>query len=277
MNLNKGYVHLILRGGLGNQLFMLAAAYEFSKCSERTLTVDISAGFKNDKYRRTTALTDVLKLFEKEKKLIIISNKIVSLSMKHHSKFFKKVNNINFFHNFNSYKFVAMNDYFQSEKYFKNVDAEFVSAVAHVFEVKQLFCKTLGIHLRDFGRDELNLPLSYYENAITKLLNSWTIDRVLIIGEGSVRNTYFSKKISNLVKNSCADVVTRFDGELHEDFRDLSQCEYVILSNSTFSWWTGKVCENKKDFICVSAKVIDGFCETSWGLNDQLPMRWTKC
>lgn len=230
-----------LQGGLGNQMFQISAAhalsldlnvtsmFDFSKCSTP------GQGYTSDKY---------------------VTN------------FFKKINNsslnLNSFIHYHEPKFsynklpeldnICLFGYFQSEKYFGKYKNEIISLFSFDEIIKREVLsfiekikndkKITVIHVR--RGDYMNLPdfhapcnIAYYTSAMGK------------IGDSSF--IFVSDDINWCKENFKIDNVffSDFNSEIHDLFL-MTQCDNIIMSNSSFSWW-GVYMNDKKNTVIAPA------------------------
>jgi hypothetical protein len=215
-----------LQGGLCNQMFQIAAAHALS------LEINSKSAF------------DFSKCWTPNQGHV---------SGKYMGGFFKKINNTELnYNNFKQYhepKFsydklplidnICLFGYFQSEKYFSNYKNEIIDLFYFDDEIKQEVNsflekiknnnKITAVHVR--RGDYLNLShfhapcsINYYQSAITE------------IGEGNF--VFISDDINWCKENFKSDNVffSDFNSEIHDLFL-ITQCDNVIMSNSSFSWW----------------------------------------
>jgi hypothetical protein len=232
-----------LIGGLGNQMFVIAAAYSKSIDMNTELCINYQPGsfigaiqgFDPNRYKNT--------LYKKIKETTYIPK--------------------NFFHE-KDWAYGPMPDsddmlitgYFQSEKNFKK----------HTKEVRELFCipseiqekvnkalnkqskKILGVHVRfgDYLKVTSDVHLvcdrDYYINALKQFnLDDYTV----IVCTDDFENYQKLVNLDNVI-------VSNSKSEL-EDLYILSQCDDLIISNSTFAWW-GSFLGKHKEKVCVPSR-----------------------
>ncbi len=162
----------------------------------------------------------------------------------------------------NTYNNWDMNGYFLSYKYF---DKE---KTLEQFKLKEEYTKyildkygkyfknSIGIHVRRTDYLQLNMFLNdwetYYNEAIKIIKNKKEIENIIICSddiEWCKENLQkVIDKIYNDKKINCVYV------EKEEDIIDLyilSYCENIVISNSTFSWWSGYFNKNKESIITI--------------------------
>ena len=135
----------------------------------------------------------------------------------------------------------CLDGYFQSAKYFDNIDKSHFRFKQSVLDKLPKFNKkTIGIHVRrgDYVNNPnyVNLPITYYLTALFKIKN-WKDYQIVICTD----DTYYCQ-----THFECLDAYIS-KGSAIEDLALLSTCDYLILSNSSFSWW-GAYLSNAKVF-----------------------------
>lgn len=216
----------IYRGGLGNQMFQIAAGYYLAKSNNDTyginpsLQVEIGQGSGLNHYKNS-----IFKNF-----------------------------NFTDYKSLNSYKEsplgyspipytpdTLLDGYFQSEKYFPNCRDDLNKLFGFESNDTTPSHKCV-IHIRagDYlysGNDVFNVVTKdYFSNAIeyVKKLNEEVIFSVI-----TDTLEYVSHFIPDTIKYSLNQ------GSDLDDMYVLSQSDYAIISNSTFSWWGSYLGKNK--------------------------------
>ncbi len=287
-----------IKGGIGNQLFSYAAARSLALKNNADLVIDAENGFKNDHYyKRTYQLDNFLIACPKasylerlqpfprlRKKLYRTYNQFFGFGK---GKYIEQVG-VDYDPRFLEIKFdgmVYIEGYWQSEKYFKNVEAVIrndliikapkdlknQSMAAQIRSVN-----AVAIHLRffDLSGDDSgnNVSKEYYLNAI-KLIEEL---------ESDVHYFLFSNEPDEILKvldlkNDNFTIVNHNLGDdlAYADLWLMSLCRHFIIANSTFSWWgawLGSFCEKK--VIAPGLKKFKG--KTWWGFNGLIPSNWIQ-
>ena len=248
--MNKN-VNIILKGGLGNQLFQFFTAYFLSKKLKMNLAVDVS-NYKNNNYRQ-------FQLFN-----LLRTNKNYFKYNKENF-FFRKLKKIYYFFFFNNFKennaflysenFKKLNNkkninligFFQSEKYFDTNRNEIIKILdfnsSKRSQDKQLVSKILNsqsvaIHIR--GGDYINfekvnpsygtLSQLYYKKAIKIISKNYNNFNIYIFTDD--KSYFFKKNFLHGYKYTLVD-----SGCDIKDLYLMSLCKNFIISNSTYSWW----------------------------------------
>ena len=226
-----------LIGGLGNQLFQIAAGYSHSLNMKTSYAINYNFNLGYGQGNHPS---------------------------KYKNSIFKKIKqtNRNFFRMYDQPGFafstiplmdeICLRGYFQSEKYFKKNE----TAIRNLFKFpddikikvnnknfKFNKKKNIGIHLR--RGDYLNL--SDIHPPVTK---EYILSSLRFFDKSKVNFLVFSDDI-NKVKKEFNNKNFRFinnDDEL-EDLYALSQCDSIIMSNSSFSWWANWLGKKKEKTI----------------------------
>jgi hypothetical protein len=247
-----------LKGGLGNQMFQIAAAYALSKRNNDTYGFD----FKKcqTKLQGNPSNHYLKSIFSKINKISDYNYKNFYLEKSHG---FIKIEHK---------EDLLIDGYFQSEKYF----IDFKNEVIKLFNISDYDTKLVtellpvkenitSVHVR--RGDYLNYPnihptctLEYYKNAMNEFKNSFFI---------------FISDDMEWVKNNF-----KGDNIFYSPFKDeildltlMTLCDNNIIANSTFSWWGAYL--NKKNNKVISPKIWFG----NNGPKDQfdiVPENWIK-
>lgn len=221
------YATSILMGGLGNNLFQIAAAYSLSLKHERKFICSLaevhSTHFPIVKYLnnifRNITFSDQILYFCEYKEIFHEYKEIIP-----HPLFD-----------------IKLHGYFQSEKYF----IDYKTQIQKLFEIDEktkikLFEKykhiiesenTCSVHIR--RGDYVNLTAYHPLQTMEYYLSSFShFDK-------NTRFVFFSDDIS-WCKDNFKTNKENFFIENNEDYEDLylmSMCKNNIIANSSFSWW----------------------------------------
>lgn len=252
-------IHVLLKGGLGNVMFQIAAGYSHAIKLKTSLKVvkpalHFSHGDVYTKYKN-----NILAQIE----FINVSNYLL----------YKEP----FFHytRLPLHSPITLDGYFQSEKYF----VDYRDDILNLFKFPKkviLYTKKkyqnllnnplISLHVR--RGDYLKFPgvhplctLEYYKQALSKLPD---INKVLI----------FSDDIEWCKQNFIGD---RFIFIQEEDYISLylmSLCDYNIIANSSFSWWGAWLNQNPNKVV-IAPKLWFGL-KSNHNINDLIPSSWIK-
>jgi len=232
MSNNNCYAKVI--GGLGNQLFIVAAAYAYSERYNKVLKID-SSGWHGLQGKHSNTYKDTI-----------------------FSNFNYGEDNLEFVTALNEKRFnydelpycktsVSLNGYFQSLKYFSDKKEYFLNQL-NLPEVDTSFIKGKNVAFHIRRGDYMSFPDIHY----------------------ICRTDYFKKQFQefkdyqiNVFTDSPEVVLQEFEGEdfnliqTSSELNDLtlmSKHDNIVCSNSTFSWWAAMI--GKMDKIIVPDKWI---------------------
>ena len=289
-----------LSGGLGNQMFIYAAARRLAIKNDAELALDQTNGFVNDPYQRFFQL-DLFKLkarnatpreamqpFNKmRRKLAIHRNKKLPFSQRD----FIKQNGVDMEPALLDAKlgpYTYLEGYWQGEPYFADIAdiirQDFQLArqpntpnMAMLDTIKQ-YEMPVALHVRFFappGAEKSdNAALDYYRKAMAAL-------------EERVSNPHyfiFSDRPHDAV-GMLGLPAGRFTTITHNDSPEtapynmwlMSQCRHFIIANSTFSWWGAWLgsADNKIVFApALTTDIVGKYA--SWGFDGLLPDDWEQ-
>ena len=216
------YVNVM--GGLGNQLFQIAAGYAYAKKYDKKLIINPSrwnAGQGNNplSYKDT-----IFKNFEYG---TYYTRDVIGI----HEKRF----------NYDELPYhlgnVSLNGYFQSLKYFEDVKDEFVSMLnfpkVDIGYLRGDASLLVGMHIR--RGDYLKYPNIHYVcdtnyfNHFFNLFKDKTI-KVFTDSKHDVMNEFLNYQYDLIYSDS--DI---------QELNYISYCDIIVGSNSTFSWWASLI------------------------------------
>jgi len=265
LNLSAGNTTVKLKGGLGNQLFQIAAAKSLALRKGGDLTIDmnnVGGPHELSHNRPDFYLNNIFRNVKVEAKP---SDVIMYDEPHYHFAELPKWDN------------VCLHGYFQSEKYFKSHESEIREMFKADSKTEEHLQKkygeilssgnTVSLHVRrgDYvGKEEFH-PLvkkSYYDQAVTKYIGSTFL--------------VFSDDISwcreNLIKGP--NYVFIEGNKDYEDLYLMSKCEHNIIANSSFSWWGAWLNENENKTVVAPGNWFGPSSLPSHDLRDLLPPTW---
>ena len=298
---------LIVRiaNGLGNQLFLYATAYAFSKKLGYKLLVDEKSGFQNEsrkvkyelnnfnissqiaheKYKFGNILKKIkrfllkkIDIFSKTKNFLL-EKKEINKSTKYSYSYLKK-----------KYKDILyMEGYFQSEKYFKDYKDDILKEfsfkseiINHNLELQKKITESNSvlIHIRQHAFSEtankLNVKINLDKSAERTEQNiKHNLKAVEYFKEHIVNPKFFifSNDFSTLKKIFNGDEFFFVDKNVNlepiYDFFLMTLCRHFIVSNSTLAWWAAWLSRNEGK-ICIRPPNKYTFS----GNSDIIPNRW---
>jgi hypothetical protein len=247
-------ISCVLQGGLGNQMFQIAAAFTVAKSNDEDYGFDFENCFTPAQGNTSTKYLD--NIFKNVKS---ISGIPTNFKLRYNEPVFNHVY-------MPPLKSALLTGYFQSEKYFSNYKEDIIK----LFHVKPIEFKkegiTTAIHVR--RGDYLKHPnfhptcsVEYYTKAMET------------ISEGEF--IFVSDDIQWCKDNFKGDNIkySSFDNEI-DDLSLITECDNVIISNSSFSWWGAYLNQNESKVV-IAPKIWfgpDGPVEQF----DIIPETWMK-
>jgi Glycosyl transferase family 11 len=241
---DEEFVTVVLNGGLGNQMFEVAAAYAYGQNHQKKLIMDHS--IKNISKRSTYFDTkfkwtrnDVLKKSWKEckeKRFMFDELPLVKGDVK-------------------------LVGYFQSSKYFDEYRKDIVD-LYNTTKVKlptEIEGVKVSVHFRrgDYVGHAMhtNQQMQYYIYAV-KLLQTFDYDLNLVIFSDDI--VWCKENLASLWREQTGVKLTYLDEYMEnvtdeEEMSLMSQCDHHIIANSSFSWW-GAYMDLKPDAKTVAPK-----------------------
>jgi len=266
-------------GGLGNNLFQLATVYSVHKKYGFDLVIP-SHTDRGDihKYGQSNEL-EFFNLFDNE------FNYQNNLDLKRYRH--NDTGGSDF-----SYSPIPISDntiyhgYFQSEKYFLDVDIkkEFILKKSNIDKIKNQYSnffnkKNISLHYR-LGGDRTtpdkqiyhkNVSVDFYEKSID-LIGDYNEDdyNILVFTD----NQPMAKKLLSNFSKNIIFIDNNNDNVL--DFTFMSLCDVNIVSNSTFSWWSAYLNQNINSKVIVTESEWVGPGFKYFNLKDTFPKSWIK-
>lgn len=176
--------------------------------------------------------------------------------------------------------------YWQSEKYFMNIEKEIRGEIALVGEMSRESKDLLEIikgeesvclHVRrgDYVHNPVTnafhglCPESYYQEAVTLIQrNNPGISRYFVFSDDPVwvENNFSIGVPFQTVKHYTA-------GQECEDLILMSSCSHHVIANSSFSWWGAWLCEKPDKFVIAPEKWFKG---ANLDTRDLVPPSWRR-
>jgi hypothetical protein len=275
-----------LYGGLGNQLFIYAAARALASRNEVPLYLDTISGFENDTlYRRNYLLNHFpikAHILPRAETLTGPFGKLRFrwLRWAEGKKEFRRRTFINesplvFDQRLLDFRIInqlQIEGYWQSYRYFqkesdliaRDLSSPRLPSAEKLHENAICSGSSVSIHIR---RSQLSHPLGvdYYEKAIHWMSQNIS-NPVWIVFSDSSSDAY-----AILPKTINAHYVIRntSDDKTIEDFTLMRMCKHHIIANSTFSWWAAWLSTGE------DKRVVAPKPGPNWGHDGLLPPDWT--
>ena len=218
-----------LKGGLGNQLFQIAAAYSHALEVGDDFAINYNLPHYLGQGKQCTTYKDTV--FSKIKSTDITPSSYYSEKDFTYNKIPQQKN-------------LLLDGYFQSEKYFKNYENEIKELFNFSFiKVKKKYStinNKVVLHVRrgdylENSNTHPSIPLEYYKSCLEELDIK---DPTILIVTDDINTV--SKDFNEL------DYVHVNGQNELEDFCYIMNADYIIGCNSTFSWWAAYLSNSKK-------------------------------
>jgi hypothetical protein len=273
-----------IMGGLGNQLFIYAAARRLSHVNGVPLSIDISSGFRNDFYQHKNYLHHFnikAQIASPKESYEFIGGEIIQTFKRNIDKIvlpfskrrFLAQERDDFDERLLDYKVrgvVYLEGYWQDEQYFKDIedilreDLEIVTPhdsknVELAEEIAN--CNSICLHARriyglpsgENAGPEMKLPalpVSYYQEAVEFIAKRVSDPHFFCFAdfpEWFQENLKIDFPTSYIIRN-------KGDEKNFEDLWLMSKCKHFIVANSTFSWWGAWLCSDKEKIVIAPAE-----------------------
>ena len=285
--------------GLGNQLFMYAHAYSFSKTLGYDLFIDNISAYKKinirsfllDNFNIPIKIANPIHIPDNFTKYISykINKKIdffrVNKNFLVEKKFSNKLTKYEDYTKINYSDNIFIEGYFESEKYFVNHKKDIIDQ----FQIKNIDKKTLFV----------NPSIILNENSVSIVIRQHRFDeKVSNVNNIEKSNQFVKKTINYILKatelikskvqdpkfyvfsNDTTDLSNYLDDKTYKiiyhstnkpinDFYLSSLCKHFIVGPSTFHWWSAYLGTNK-DKLCIRPPSNISFSSN----NDIYPNDW---
>lgn len=290
-------VSILLKGGLGNQLFQYAAAKGIADFYNCDLYIDTKTGFLFDyKFKRNIEIDKLNTNFKKSNLLkslpIWIVGNLIGKYFKSKKKnftkiklwkifYFKEKENI-FYEKIFSFKNVEhlyLDGYFQSPKYFHRIYKQISFQLLPKVPKEKKFCRiasqmqeenSIAVCIRLY--EETKDPRVYSRSG--RIQNLKKINNVLnkfINNEKDPKFYVFCTKNYDCLNKLNLPKDTKFLTEENGFYGALNNlwlmanCKHHIITNSSFYWWgawlSPYISENKKKFVYISDEFLNLDCK----------------
>lgn len=284
-----------IKGGIGNQLFMYAAARRLALVNNAKLVIDDVSGFVRDKkYQRHYALDhfsitarkatpqERLEPFERFRRALL---KYQARKKPFSQRRYIEQEKNGFDPRLLALRFddtIYLDGYWQSENYFKDIenviraDLEIIPPndernrrMAQMIQSSE----SVALHVRWFdpqGTDEShNASVDYYTKAISLISDRVASPHFFIFSDDPVA---VQNKILLTTNRSTIIMHNQGDKNAYADLWLMTQCKHFIIANSTFSWWGAWLSPNPKKMVIAPKMNVSGI--TWWQHEDIVPSSW---
>lgn len=271
-----------LKGGLGNQMFQYAAGRSLSFKKNKKLNFDLT--FLQDKSSKDIKRNYLLDKFNIDNNILINQEKKVNKYIKLIAKFATKFFGEMFYFHLIFLSSRYLDGYFQSEKYFKNIEDvirkeftlknEMAESAQGVEREISNSSNSVSLHIRrgDYVADVKTnsyhgiCELDYYDRAVKYLKNKF----------GELNIFVFSDDIVWVRENLKLENMHFVSKEEIKDYEELilmSRCKNNIVANSSFSWWGAWLNKNKDKIVIAPKKWFQKF-----NINEKniVPKTWIR-
>ena len=260
------YIIIQLSGGIGNQLFQLANAYQISiNYSRELLICNINSSGRNvywesilSKFKNT--LISIEKYRELKQKSTIYNWAMTRFE-------YKKIeldSNIDYY---------CIEGYYQSYKYFDKLQFNKLLNIEVNLDIPNINLQDVAIHIRrtDYTKNNFHkvLSLNYYYNCLQMLREKTDINNIYIFSDDLnwCRNNL---KLSSIFINKNINYIS-----LRTDIEELifmSKFNNIIIANSSFSWWAAYLDNNLEKNIYCPKHWFNNGCHLN--TKDLRPIHW---
>lgn len=249
-------------GGIGNQMFQYAAARAVAERTDQEIKLDISAYKQNNLRHYSLSHFNIRENFAELKDFFWLK-----LYKEPHFEFDPQTLNIG--------KDVYMQGYFQSEKYFKDIEGLIRKDFTFRGDVRRKIqdANSVNVHIRrgDYvSNPKTNVhhgicPMGYYRKAISLIANRIKDPHFFVFSDDinwAKDNFHFEYPITFVAGN-----------EDWEDMQLMTHCKHHIIANSAFSWWGAWLSPFPEKTIIAPKK---WFNKANLGTKDLIPNGWIK-
>jgi len=285
-------------GGLGNQLFIYAAARRLALVNNAELVLDDVSGFVSDySYKRHFQLdhfnincrkANVAERLEPFSRVRRYFMRKLSDNKSFEHRTYLQQEGVDFDQRLLHFKVrdtTYLEGYWQSEKYFKDVedlirqDLKITSPVdsLNLAMASQISsCIAVAMHVRFFDNEKTlcgnNAPSSYYSGAVDYMERMVPGAHYFIFSD----KPELARTQISLPDNRITMVAhNQGDEYAYADLWLMTLCQHFIIANSTFSWWGAWLAAHKARIV-----IAPGFemrhGKMWWGFKGLLPDAWIK-
>ncbi len=231
-------VTCILYGGLGNQLFQILTTIAFSIRHHMNFVFLYTSNLG----KRQTYWHTLLRP--------IIDHTVDTLCL---DDYFQINEGDAAFSNPPPHTNIVLNGYFQSPRFFDNMDFERLDLL---IDTKIRMSNTVSMHFRLGDYKYLQdchpiMEIDYYKNALHYiLLMDPSVDRVCYFCEDEDIDTVRGSIEALKQEFSDIDFYRRRESTDWEEMLSMSGCTHNIIANSSFSWWGAYLNKNPEKIVC---------------------------
>lgn len=287
-------------GGLGNQLFCYASARRLALVNDAELVLDDASGFAYDdvyqrRYQldhfnipcRKATLVERLEPFARLRRYVL---RRWNQRLPFEQRAYLMQSGIDFDPRLLRFKpqgTVYLEGYWQSEDYFKDVEATIrqdlqitppTDAANLAMAAKIRTCTAVAVHVRFFDEPHVtsvnNAPGDYYRRAVEVMERLAPAAHYFIFSDQPE-----AARAAIPLHEARVTLVAHNQGDenAYADLWLMTQCQHFIIANSTFSWWGAWLAFHPdKRVIAPGFEIAATLKVTSWGFKGLLPSQWVK-
>lgn len=281
-------------GGLGNQLFIYAAARRLAAVNDAELVLDDVSGFRRDPYERcykldqfnvscrTATAAERLEPFSRIRRNL---KRRWNRRLPFESRHYVQQSGMDFDARLLDLRVegsLYLEGYWQSEDYWRDIQDQ-IRAELQVREPSDMrnlnmarqirACDSVALHFRFFDSAEEkganNAPIGYYARAVEHVSLFAPDAHYFVFSdqpELARRRVPLKESQYTLVTHNNSD-------HAQDDLWLMAQCRHFVIANSTFSWWGAWLAHNaNKRVIAPDVKIRDG--KMAWGFARLIPREW---
>lgn len=285
-------------GGIGNQLFIYAAARRLALANDAELVLDDVSGFVRDHaYQRHYQLdhfhvagrkatpAERLEPFPRVRRAL---KRRWNARLPLPQRTYIQQEGVDFDPSLLDLRpsgTLYLEGYWQSEDYFKDVEATIRQDLAirppsdaanQAMAARIRENTAVAVHVRFFDEPQAaginNAPCDYYQRAVAEMERRVPGAHYYLFSDrpdaARARIPLPDGRITTVDHN-------RGDAMAHADLWLMSQCRHFIIANSTFSWWGAWLSSHSDNHVIAPGfEMRDGIM--SWGFRGLLPKEWVK-
>lgn len=289
----KSSIRVVARfkGGVGNQMFIYAAARQMAAANGAELVLDTQSGFQRDrKYKRTFGLSDLpiqgrmATPVERHEPFAFLRRpwlRLLSRALPLHARPYICESGPGFQPEIRKIalrRSIYLDGLWQSEEYFREVSDLIKRELtpraptdAHAREIGARMSKThsIALHVRNFAKTDRNfqpiLGPEYYSRAVRELA-------------APTSEIFLFSDDPPSAKSCIGDLpypitlVTTPNAAPLTDLWLMMQCRHFVIANSTFSWWAAWLGEKERSSVVAPGCKCYGV--GAWGFDGLIPRRW---
>ena len=268
-----------IMGGLGNQLFQIMTAFAYSKKYRNPLIIKRGSHSPSCTYRNVY-WNNFLEGLQK-----YLINRNIDLPVYNEKSFeYNKLPKIS------ESDDIKLSGYFQSYKYFDEYKSELLAEIdwyakrdavkSKITDVNPGYMVSLHFRIGDFKNLENHpiMPMEYYINAIKYIEARESNVKILYFCEEDDKDFVFNNYINPLrtIFENITFTQTKIKLEDWEQMIAMSLCKHHIIANSTFSWWSAYLADDKyKKLICYPDIWFNSTLINN--MMDLFPGHWIMC